>query len=73
MAWVLWPWLTIAPTAQGATKLAIIGLLVVVVVSFSPTMSAAVITETGSRGRLSDFVLAMVVLADSWCSFCFRC
>ena len=64
VAWLLWPWLPIAPTAQGATKLAIIGLLVVVVVSFSPTMSAAVITETGSRGRLSDFVLAMVVLAD---------
>ena len=64
VAWVLWPWLNIAPAAQGATKLAIISLLVVVVVSFSPTMSAAVITETGSRGRLSDFVLAMVVLAD---------
>ena len=27
-------------------------------------MSAAVIAETGSRGKLSDFVLAMVVLAD---------
>ncbi len=64
VAWLLWPWLPIAPTAQGTTKLAIIGLLVVVVVSFSPTMSAAVIIETGSRGRLSDFVLAMVVLAD---------
>ena len=64
VAWLVWPWLPIAPTAQGTTKLAIIALLVVVVVSFSPTMSAAVITETGSRGRLSDFVLAIVVLAD---------
>ena len=27
-------------------------------------MSAAVITETGSRGKLSDFVLAIVVLSD---------
>ena len=45
-------------------KLVIIALLVVIVVSFSPTMSAAVIAETGSRGKLSDFVLAMVVLAD---------
>ena len=35
VAWLLWPWLPIAPTAQGTTKLAIIRLLVVVVVSFS--------------------------------------
>jgi trehalose-6-phosphate synthase/Kef-type K+ transport system membrane component KefB len=64
LAWLLWPWLPIAPDASGASKLAMISLLVVVVVSFSPTMSAAVIAETGSRGKLSDFVLAMVVLAD---------
>ena len=64
LAWIAWPWLPIAPDATGIAKLAIIALLVVIVVSFSPTMSAAVITETGSRGKLSDFVLAMVVLAD---------
>ena len=64
IAWVLWPWLPIAPDAGGMRKLAMISLLVVVVVSFSPTMSAAVITETGARGKLSDFVLAIVVLAD---------
>jgi trehalose-6-phosphate synthase/Kef-type K+ transport system membrane component KefB len=64
VAWVLWPWLPIAPDSIGAHKLAIITLFVVIVVSFSPTMSAAVIAETGSRGTLSDFVLAMVVLAD---------
>jgi trehalose 6-phosphate synthase len=63
-AWFLWPWLPIAPGAAGTSKLAIISLLVVVVVSFSPTMTAAVITETGSRGKLSDFVLAIVVLSD---------
>jgi hypothetical protein len=38
--------------------------LVVIIICFSPTMSAAVIAETGSRGKLSDFVLAIVVLAD---------
>ena len=64
LAWFAWPWLPVAPDASGNAKVAIIALLVVVVVSFSPTMSAAVITETGSRGKLSDFVLAMVVLAD---------
>ena len=64
LAWIAWPWLAIAPDASGSEKLAIVALLVVIVVSFSPTMSAAVIAETGSRGKLSDFVLAMVVLAD---------
>ena len=33
-------------------------------ISFSPTMTAAVISDTGARGRLSDLVLAIVVLAD---------
>jgi trehalose-6-phosphate synthase/Kef-type K+ transport system membrane component KefB len=64
IAWVLWPWLPIAPEAAGMTKLAIVALVSVIVISFSPTMTAAVIAETGSRGRLSDLVLAMVVLAD---------
>jgi Kef-type K+ transport system membrane component KefB len=64
LAWIAWPWLPIAPDASGSPKLAMIALLVVIIVSFSPTMSAAVIAETGSRGKISDFVLAMVVLAD---------
>ena len=64
LAWLAWPWLPIAPDATGTSKLAIIAIVVVIVVSFSPTMTAAVIAETGSRGKLSDFVLAMVVLAD---------
>ena len=64
LAWMVWPWLPIAPDASDRDKFAMVALLVVVVVSFSPTMSAAVIAETGSRGKLSDFVLAMVVLAD---------
>ena len=64
LAWMVWPWLPVAPDATGFSKLAMIALLVVVVVSFSPTMTAAVIAETGSRGKLSDFVLAIVVLAD---------
>ena len=62
--WLVWPWLPIAPAAAGLTKLTIVALLVVILVSFSPTMTAAVITDTGARGRLSEIVLAMVVLAD---------
>ena len=37
LAWLIWPWLPIAPEATGVSKLTIIGLVVVVVVSFSPT------------------------------------
>jgi trehalose 6-phosphate synthase len=64
VAWVAWPWLPVAPHATGLAKLSMVALVVVVVVSFSPTMTAAVISETGARGPLSDLVLAMVVLAD---------
>ncbi len=64
LTWVAWPWLTIAPNATGLAKLAMVALLVVMVVSFSPTMTAAVVTDTGARGRLSELVLTMVVLAD---------
>jgi trehalose-6-phosphate synthase/Kef-type K+ transport system membrane component KefB len=63
-AWIAWPWLPIAPDAGGLERLAMLALVVVIVVSFSPTMTAAVIADSGARGRLSDTVLAMVVLAD---------
>ena len=63
-AWLAWPWLAIAPDAGGAERLVMIALLVLIVASFSPTMTAAVTAETGARGRLSELVLAMVILAD---------
>ena len=64
MVWVAWPWLSIAPEAAGLERLAIVTLLVLITVSFSPTMTAAVTTETGARGKLSETVLTVVVLAD---------
>jgi trehalose-6-phosphate synthase/Kef-type K+ transport system membrane component KefB len=64
LAWLAWPWLPVAPDATGLPRLAMTVLLVIIVVSFSPTMTAAVISETGARGRLSDLVLAIVVFAD---------
>ncbi len=64
VAWLAWPWLPIAPTAVGLERLAMLAVLMVIVVSFSPTMTAAVIADSGARGRLSDTVLAVVVLAD---------
>lgn len=64
VVWLAWPWISIAPGAGGLERLAITALLVVITVSFSPTMTAAVTTETGARGRLSETVLTVVVLAD---------
>jgi trehalose 6-phosphate synthase len=64
ITWLAWAWLPVAPDATGLPKIAMAALVVIIVISFSPTMTAAVISETGARGRLSDLVLAMVVLAD---------
>ena len=64
VCWFVWPWLPIAPDASGVARLAMLLLLIVITVSFSPTMTAAVTTETGARGRLTELVLAIVVLAD---------
>ena len=64
VGWLVWPWLPVEPGAVGLERLAMLALLVVIVVSFSPTMTAAVVADSGARGRLSDSVLAIVVLAD---------
>jgi len=62
--WLAWRWLPIDPGASGVRQLVMIGLLVAIAVSFSPTMTAAVISETGARGRVAEMVLATVVVAD---------
>ncbi len=59
-----WPWLPIAPEATGLERIAMVLVLTAVVVSFSPTVTIAVVTETRSRGPLSELVIAVVVLAD---------
>ena len=64
VAWFSWAWLPVAPEATGTAKLAMVMLFVIIVISFSPTMTAAVLSETGARGRLTDLVLAFVVIAD---------
>jgi Kef-type K+ transport system membrane component KefB len=61
---LVWPWLPIAPEAAGLPRVAMAALLATVTVSFSPTVSIAVITESRARGPLAELVLALVVLAD---------
>ncbi|HEU5258342.1 MAG TPA: trehalose-6-phosphate synthase [Vicinamibacterales bacterium] len=64
LLWLAWPWLPVSPDSTGAARAVTVVLLTVMVASASPTMTAAVTTETGGRGRLSELVLAVVVLAD---------
>jgi Kef-type K+ transport system membrane component KefB len=59
-----WPWLPLAPAATGIQRAAIAGVLTTLVVSFSPTVTIAVIAESRARGPLSELVLAVVVIAD---------
>ncbi len=59
-----WPWLPIAPDVAMVPRAAMATLLATVTVSFSPTVSIAVITESRARGPLAELVLALVVLAD---------
>jgi Kef-type K+ transport system membrane component KefB len=62
--WLAWPWLPVAPGATGAGRVALAGLLTIMVVSFSPTVTIAVIAESRARGSLSETVMALVVIAD---------
>jgi len=59
-----WPWLPIAPEVDGLARATMAALVATVTVSFSPTVSIAVIAESRARGPLSELVLALVVLAD---------
>jgi Kef-type K+ transport system membrane component KefB len=64
LLWLAWPWLPIAPAAVGLERLSIVLVLTAIIVSFSPTVTIAVIAESRARGPLSELVLAVVVLAD---------
>ena len=64
ITWIGWPFLGASPDVTVLQRLAAAALVAVMIVSFSPTMTAAVTAETGARGRLSEVVLAMVILAD---------
>ncbi|HUG55405.1 MAG TPA: cation:proton antiporter [Vicinamibacteria bacterium] len=59
-----WPWLPIAPDVSGLARVAIASVVTTLVVSFSPTVTIAVIAESRARGPLSELVLTLVVLGD---------
>ena len=64
LIWFAWPWLPIEPEATGTARIALALLLTTVVVSFSPTVTIAVIADTRARGPYSETVLAVVVIGD---------
>jgi Kef-type K+ transport system membrane component KefB len=64
LGWLAWPWLPIIPEATGIARVTLAALLATLVVSFSPTVTIAVIADSRARGPLSELVLALVVLAD---------
>jgi Kef-type K+ transport system membrane component KefB len=63
-AWTAWPWLPILPAAQGGLRVALAALLATLVISFSPTVTIAVLADARARGPLSELVVALVVLGD---------
>ena len=64
LVWLAWPWLPIDPGAGGLARVSLALLVSTIVVSFSPTVTIAVLADTRSRGPLSETVLTIVVLAD---------
>jgi Kef-type K+ transport system membrane component KefB len=62
--YVAWPWLPLLPAAGGLARVALAALLATLIVSFSPTVTIAVIADSRARGPLSELTLAIVVIAD---------
>jgi Kef-type K+ transport system membrane component KefB len=62
--YLAWPWLPLLPEATGLARIALATLLAALVVSFSPTVTIAVIADSRARGPLSELTLAIVVIAD---------
>jgi Kef-type K+ transport system membrane component KefB len=64
LLWAAWPWLGLAPAASGLERLAIVAVLTTLVVSFSPTVTMAVVAELRATGSFTEFLVAVVVIAD---------
>lgn len=61
---IAWPWLPLPPIDSLALRLTAAAIAALLVVSFSPTVSIAVIAEGRARGPLASLVVALVVVAD---------
>ena len=64
LLYVMWPLLPLGEVEQGTSQFAAALLTAALIVSFSPTVTIAVITESRARGTYSDLVMAIVIVAD---------
>ena len=69
--WLAWPWLPVLPEAGGLVRVSLSLLAAVVVSCSSPSVAMAIIAESHSSGRLSELVVAVVILADIALMFLF--
>ena len=64
LLWTLWPSLPLGDAGGGAAQFAAALLTAALIVSFSPTVTIAVITESRARGTFSELLMAIVIVAD---------
>ena len=64
LLWLAWPWLPLPDPGSTMSRLAAALVTAALVVSFSPTVSIAVIADSRARGPLSELTIAIVVLGD---------
>jgi Kef-type K+ transport system membrane component KefB len=64
LLWIIWPSLPLGDAGEGAAQFAAALLTAVLIVSFSPTVTIAVITESRASGTYSELVMAIVIVAD---------
>lgn len=62
--WAAWPWLSLGDAGGPLQRLAAAVVVSALVISFSPTVTIAVIAESRAKGPLTELVLAIVVVAD---------
>lgn len=58
------PWVPFLQDMSLLQRMATAALLSSVIVSFSPTVTIALVQETGARGRFTDFLMATVIVGD---------
>ncbi len=64
LLWLAWPFMPLPDPGGPLARLAVAAVAAMLVVSFSPTVSIAVIADSRARGPLTELVLAVVVLGD---------
>lgn len=64
LLWLLWPMLPLGETGAGLERLSAALLTAALVISFSPTVTIAVIAEARARGPFTELVMAIVILTD---------